>query len=65
MPEQKYADVLVVTCTDLGWDCVVGVYIDEDTAHANLDGDGEFETLDEWLAEYDTYIVHNKSVELK
>lgn len=42
-------DVTVVTNVDLGWDCVVGVYLDEDMARFENQGDN--------------YIFSNKTVD--
>lgn len=61
----KIVRALVVTGVELGWDCVVGVYPNEAAALKELDDEGEHETLESYLKDYDTYIVHEQTLELK
>ncbi len=54
------AKVLVVTSTDLGWDCVVGVY---STEEALLKDEGDsFTDLVDWQKANPDYILHTEVV---
>ena len=63
--KKKYVEVLVLTCTELGWDCVMGVYPNEAAVLEEHDDENAFDSLKDYLIEYDTYIIHKHTMELK
>lgn len=54
--------VYVLTDTELGWDCVIGVFKSEEglLAYINEDLDTPVNSIDDIESVYDSYVVHEE-----
>lgn len=54
--------VYVLTSTELGWDCVIGVFKSEEglLAYINEDSDTPVNSIDDIESVYDSYVVHEE-----
>ena len=59
-------EVIVVTSSELGWDCVVGVFKDEESflsSDLNTEEETPSKTLVEWLSANDSYVAHREPLQ--